>query len=62
MNITKQNNKQNPKLLTLLRQDLRRKNNSVKTEQAYNKWVKEFVIFIGMRHPSKLNKIQVESI
>ncbi|MBU1680582.1 MAG: integron integrase [Bacteroidetes bacterium] len=49
-----------PKLLVQLKLDLRRKNYSIKTEEAYTKWVKEYVIYSGTQHPSSLNKSHVE--
>ncbi|MBU0560882.1 MAG: phage integrase N-terminal SAM-like domain-containing protein [Bacteroidetes bacterium] len=60
MNSTNKIAQNKPKLLVQLKLDLRRKNYSIKTEEAYTKWVKEYVIYSGTQHPSSLNKSHVE--
>jgi site-specific recombinase XerD len=44
-----------PKLLVQLRQAIRLHQYSPRTEEAYVGWVRRFVRFTGMRHPSELD-------
>jgi integron integrase len=48
------------KLLEQLRHEIRRRNYSYKTEQAYTRWVVRFVKYFGLTHPSKLTDQDVE--
>ncbi len=48
-------------LLTRLRDEIRRRHYSVRTEQAYAHWVRRFVRFHGLRHPSTLGLEQVRA-
>jgi integron integrase len=50
-----------PKLLTLVRQAIRLHHYSRRTEEAYVGWVRRFVRFSGMRHPSELGAQDVRS-
>ena len=50
-----------PKLLELVRQALRLRHYSPRTERAYCGWVVRFVRFHGMRHPSELGAADVEA-
>lgn len=45
-----------PRLLDLLRNRIRLKHYSLRTEQAYLQWVKRYILFHGKRHPSDLGK------
>ena len=49
-----------PKLLDQLRNRLRLKHYSLRTEQAYLGWVKRYILFHGKRHPTELGKKEVE--
>ena len=40
-----------PKLLDQVREAIRRKHYSIRTEQAYCDWIKRFIIYHGKRHP-----------
>jgi len=40
-----------PKLLDQVRDVIRRKHYSIRTEQAYIDWIKRFIIYHGKRHP-----------
>jgi site-specific recombinase XerD len=42
------------KLLDSVSAEIKRRNYSYKTDQAYRKWIKNFIIYNGKRHPSKL--------
>ena len=50
-----------PKLLDLVRQRIRYKHMSYRTEQAYCGWIKRYVIFHLMRHPRDMGRVEVES-
>ena len=39
----------NPKLLDRVRDALRRKHYSIRTEQAYSHWIRRFILFHGKR-------------
>jgi len=47
------------KLLTLVREEIRRKNYSYRTEQSYVSWIKRFVKFHRLQHPKKLGNTHV---
>src|SRR6266550_3376985 len=49
-----------PKLLTLVRRAIRLRHYSQHTEEAYVAWVRRFVRFSGLRHPSELGEAEVE--
>lgn len=44
-----------PKLLDRVRDRLRYKQYSLRTEQAYIHWIKRFIYFHGKRHPEQDN-------
>jgi integron integrase len=48
-----------PRLLDQVRDAIRRKHYSYRTEEAYVFWVKRFVFFSGKRHPRELGKTHV---
>lgn len=50
-----------PKLLDQLRDRIRLKHYSLRTEQAYMQWVKRYIYFHGKRHPAEMSKSEVES-
>ncbi|MGH8581696.1 MAG: integron integrase [Gammaproteobacteria bacterium] len=50
-----------PKLLDRVRDKIRLKHYSIRTEQAYVDWVKRFVLFHGKRHPSGMGAVEVEA-
>jgi len=50
-----------PKLLDQLRERIRLKHYSKRTEQAYVQWVRRYIYFHGKRHPAELGKAEVES-
>src|SRR5438552_16677285 len=49
-----------PKLLTLVRRAIRLRHYSRHTEEAYVGWVRRFVRFAGLRHPSQLGGAEVQ--
>ncbi|MCG7853908.1 MAG: phage integrase N-terminal SAM-like domain-containing protein, partial [Methanosarcinaceae archaeon] len=50
-----------PKLLDQVRETLRTKHYSYRTEQAYVDWIKRFIIFHGKRHPKDLGADEVQA-
>ena len=44
-----------PKLLDQVRDKLRVKHYSIRTEQAYTGWIKRYILFHGKRHPKERN-------
>lgn len=48
------------KLLDQVRRHLRSRYYSRKTEEAYIKWIREFIIFNGKKYPTELDKTHVE--
>ena len=48
-----------PRLLDLVRDAIRRKHYSIRTEQAYVHWIKRFIYFSGKRHPKDLGAAEV---
>ncbi|HEX6017006.1 MAG TPA: integron integrase [Burkholderiaceae bacterium] len=49
------------KLLPRLRDALRLRHYSIRTEQAYVDWVRRFVVFHGKRHPARLGASEVQA-
>jgi len=49
------------KLLTKLKEEIRRRNYSYRTEKSYKQWIVKYVKFHNMRHPDKLNEDDVVS-
>ncbi len=48
-----------PRLLDQVRNVLRRKHYSIRTEQSYVDWIKRFILFHGKRHPAQMGKVEV---
>jgi integrase len=51
----------NPKLLDQVRNVIRRKHYSIRTEQTYTDWIRRFILFHGKRHPSEMGESEVTS-
>ena len=49
----------NPKLLDRVRDVIRRKHYSFRTEQTYVDWIRRFILFHGKRHPSEMAEREV---
>lgn len=52
---------QPPKLLDQVRDKLRVKHYSIRTEQAYSGWIKRYIYFHGKRHPKEMGAAEIES-
>lgn len=50
-----------PRLLDQLRDRIRLKHYSLRTEQAYLQWVKRYILFHGKRHPIEMGKVEIEA-
>ena len=50
-----------PKLLDRVRGRIRTLHYSIRTEEQYTHWVRRFIVFHGMRHPSELGETHVEA-
>lgn len=50
-----------PRLLELLRQRIRLLHYSLRTEEAYVRWVRAFVRFHGLRHPAEMAQAEIEA-
>jgi site-specific recombinase XerD len=50
-----------PKLLDQVRERIRVKHCSIRTETSYVQWVKRFILFHGKRHPKELGAAEVEA-
>ena len=50
-----------PKLLDQVRDRIRLKHYSLRTEQAYVGWIKRYIIFHNKRHPAEMAKSELES-
>ena len=50
-----------PKLLDQVRDRIRVKHYSIRTETQYVQWIKRFILFHGKRHPSELGAAEVEA-
>jgi len=51
---------QPPKLLDRVRDRIRLKHYSLRTEEAYVHWIKRFIFFHGKRHPREMGAAEVE--
>ena len=50
-----------PKLLDQVRDKIRLKHLSIRTEQAYVDWIKRFILFQQKRHPADIGATEVEA-
>lgn len=50
-----------PRLLDRVRDRIRRKGYSLRTEKSYVQWIKRYIFFNGKRHPTEVGKADVEA-
>jgi integron integrase len=50
-----------PRLLDQLRERIRLRHYSIRTEDTYVDWVRRFILFHGRRHPSEMGKVELEA-
>ena len=48
------------KLLEVMRDKIRFKHYSIKTERVYLYWVKKYILFHNKKHPKNMGKIEIE--
>ena len=48
-----------PKLLDQVRDVIRRKHFSIRTEQTYVEWIKRYILFHGKRHPNEMAEAEI---
>ena len=49
-----------PKLLDQVRDAIRTRHYSRRTEEAYVGWIRRFILFHGKRHPGEMGKMEIE--
>ena len=49
------------KLLDKVRQRIRLKGYSIRTERSYTEWIKRFILFHDKRHPKDMGKKEIEA-
>ncbi len=52
---------ENPKLLDQVRNKIRVKQYSIRTETAYVSWIKRFIYFHNKKHPNEMGKKEIEA-
>lgn len=50
-----------PRLLDLVREQIRLRHYSMRTEHAYVQWIRRFILFHGKRHPREMGAPEVEA-
>ncbi|MGD9969011.1 MAG: phage integrase N-terminal SAM-like domain-containing protein [Sulfuricurvum sp.] len=48
------------KLLDTVRDKIRLKHYSIKTEKSYVSWIKNYIFFHHLRHPAEMGKVEIE--
>jgi len=51
-----------PRLLDRVRDRIRFKHYSIRTEEAYVDWIRRFIVFHGKRHPDAMGALEVEGL
>ncbi len=54
-------NKPPKRLLDQVRDQIRLRHYSIRTEQAYVSWIKRFILFHDKKHPNEMGKQEIES-
>lgn len=49
------------KLMERVQRKLREKHYSIRTEEAYCKWIKSFIFFHGKRHPQEMGEVEISA-
>jgi len=50
-----------PKLLDQVREAIRARHYSFRTEEAYVGWIKRFILFHGKRHPAEMGEVEINA-
>ncbi len=51
-----------PKLLDKVRNRIRVKGYSIRTEKSYTSWIKRYIYFHGKKHPQEMGKPEIEAL
>ena len=51
-----------PRFLDLVRERIRVKHYSIRTEEAYVGWIKKFIFFHNKRNPAEMGKLEMEQL
>jgi len=51
-----------PRLLDMTRDTLRRKHYSLRTEESYLLWIRQYILFNGKRHPKEMGAPELEAL
>ena len=49
------------KLLDQVRQRIRLKGYSIRTEKSYTEWIRRYILFHGKQHPKEMGKREIEA-
>jgi len=61
MKLTESAKRSEPKLLDRVREGIRVRHYSRRTEEAYASWIRRFIVFHGKRHPGELGEAEVSA-
>ena len=50
-----------PRLLDRVRDSIRVRHYSLRTEQTYIQWIRRFILFHQKRHPDEMGKVEIEA-
>ena len=49
------------KLMDQVREVIRKKHYSIRTEKSYTDWIKRYILFHGKRHPKEMGETEIFS-
>ena len=55
------NKRPKKKLLDQVREAIRRKHYSIRTEEAYVTWIKRYILFHNKRHPKEMGSAEIQA-
>ncbi len=58
--VSPKTNPETPRLLNQVRDKIRLKHYSIRTEQAYTDWIRRFILYHAKRHPVEMGAVEVE--
>lgn len=61
MSTTVLEEKREPKLLDRVREALRVRHMSLRTEKAYLHWIRRYILFHGKRHPKEMGEVEINA-
>ena len=50
-----------PRLLDVVREKIQVKHYSIRTEETYVAWVRQFILFHGKRHPEEMGEPEIQA-